>query len=101
MDFRDRGNKFGIPNPLAHKGHRPLLFEHYPDGQVSFCTFANENLTKLSGELMLNYVLEKLVPVFLVEYNNHPDHARLFEDADDAFLNQLEYRNLGVSTMNR
>ena len=100
MDFRDRGNKFGNPNPLAHKGHRPLLFEHYPDGQVSFCTFANENLAKLSGELMLNYVLEKLVPVFRAEYNNHPDHAGLFED-DDAFLNHLGYRNLGVSTMNR
>ena len=92
---------FGNPNPLAHKGHRPLLFEHYPDGQVSFCTSANENLAKLSGELMLNYVLEKLVTVFRTEYNNHPDHAKLFEDNDE-FLNHLGYWKLGVmSTMNR
>lgn len=96
-DFRDRGNLFADPNPTGRVLH-PKLFEHYPDAKESFCDFADANMKMLTGELMLGYVVDILIPALRKEHNSaNPQQEDVADDKE--FLLSMGYRNLGVATV--
>lgn len=93
--FRDNGNRF-VENPQGRKHVGPLLFYHFPDGVESFCTYANQNLGTLNSELMLQYVLDTLVPDFMRIHNEESETK--FDDPK-LFLRHYGYRNICTETV--
>ena len=89
---------FADPNPTGRRVLHPKLFEHYPDAKESFCDFADANMKVLTGELMVEYVVDTLVPALRKEHNSaNPQQPDVPDNKE--FLLSMGYRNLGVATV--
>ena len=96
-----KNNKFPNPNPSMNslKARLPPIFQSFPDAVNDFCKHADENLSELRGELMLEFCVEKLMPNLLEQFNTTAKQHKEKQLDRTEFMKQYGIRNLCISSL--